>query len=952
MLQRRSRTDYLLVLLVLLLAWVLLLFRLDQVPPGLQHDQSFSIRDALQIVSGHFPIYFPDNFGRGPLFMYSAALIMSLVDGHLLWSLRFAAVAWGMAGLATTYVLARRNLPPTAAWMATGLVAGSFWFLLAARLGVESIALLSLATATFYFLDRGLARGKWSDFAIAGLLAGVANYTYLAARTLYALPPLMALYLAGRMLWVRCSSARSSGAVSEIRRSLAGLAVMSGLALIVSAPLLIYLRTHPDTDGRIGELSNALRAALAGDPGPVLSNTWETFRSILSAGPISLPYYYGLPGRPALQPVWALALLVGIWVTLVRLKQPYEFLPLAALGLGLGANLLTGADALYMRAIYALPLLFILAVRGLWAVAALLRTRLGTRSFAKRRLARATLLAGLLLWQAADNGWAYFSTWAHAEPTQRIYNADFRAIAGYVDLLPSSMPVFIGTDRLLDLDSETYRYYEPRRSDVGWFALPDSPPLPVQGSAVYVLPVPAELSPSLAALTSIQRDRTFLKVPPGGNELAQAFRLDAADISRTLQSWGSQPPAEPVVYGDCLRLSGAALHAEGGLATLVTWWSVTAPWPRATRPGYAPARPKFSIVLTDALDYTWAQVDQVTSLPFQTWQPGQHVLELMGVPLPGDLPPGAYRVRLAIYDDEQGALPVSVNGRAISDAPVITSAYLLMGQPGNAPQPPHLLNQAAEQGVLHALGAWEAPDLLIGGVPAYLHVSWQAQQSFDTTGLRFALRGRTENGTLLWQQADSLAQSLPEVWPARETWRLTHRLVPETTVPEDQTVIEICAETDHAAPSCAQLPPVRVVHHQPVLVLAVPPRHLVDARWGDYLTLVGYDLQTGSRAISMTLYWRVEGDLPGPVKRFVHAATAGGVLAGQSDDVLQNDGIPPKIWQPGEYLTDRATVVLSGDVPVREVRVGLYDPETGDRLQVILSGGGAAPDRQIIIPLD
>jgi hypothetical protein len=56
------------------------LFRLNEAPPGFQHDQTFTSLDALDVLAGHFPIYFPSN-GLEPLFMYSVASLFGLMRG-------------------------------------------------------------------------------------------------------------------------------------------------------------------------------------------------------------------------------------------------------------------------------------------------------------------------------------------------------------------------------------------------------------------------------------------------------------------------------------------------------------------------------------------------------------------------------------------------------------------------------------------------------------------------------------------------------------------------------------------------------------------------------------------------------------------------------------------------------------------------------------------------------
>src|SRR5450759_1431833 len=302
-----------------------------------------------------------------------------------------------------------------------------------------------------------------------------------------------------------------------------------------------------------------------------------------------------------------------------------------------------------MRAVYALPLIFILVARGLWACGAALgwlaARGLPGRFFAQRAfvpLAAGVLLPVLLVWHAASDATTYFVTWAQAERTQRIYNADFRAAVPFVDSQPADEQIFMGTDRLLDLDSATYRFYEPQRTDINWFDAADSPPVPAQGSALYLLPTSTGLPPTLAALQALGRDPFSIPAPWGGYDLMRGFRLRAEDVAVFLQRRGSMPLAQPITFGGALRLDAAALQDQGGTAEVITSWTALAAWPRAARPGYPPARPKFSLSLTGDSGYRWSQADLTTSLPFTTWRAGQRLLEMSRLPLPADLPPGRY----------------------------------------------------------------------------------------------------------------------------------------------------------------------------------------------------------------------------------------------------------------------------------------------------------------------
>ena len=86
-----------------------------------------------------------------------------------------------------------------------------------------------------------------------------------------------------------------------------------------------------------------------------------------------------------------------------------------------------------------------------------------TRARSRAALSRlaAVLLLLLLVWHAFNSSVAYFVDWAQAEPAQRIYNADFLAVAAYLDKHKTDEPVYAGTDRLFDLDQRVYKLYIP-----------------------------------------------------------------------------------------------------------------------------------------------------------------------------------------------------------------------------------------------------------------------------------------------------------------------------------------------------------------------------------------------------------------------------------------------------------------------------------------------------------
>jgi hypothetical protein len=251
------------------------------------------------------------------------------------------------------------------------------------------------------------------------------------------------------------------------------------------------------------------------------------------------------------------------------------------------------------------------------------------------------------------------------------------------------------------------------------------------------------------------------------------------------------------------------------------------------------------------------------------------------------------------------------------------------------------------------VGSWESPDKLVGGVPADLHVSWEALRPLDTRALRFRLKATAEDGRVLWEQPADPVRPLPDVWPAGQTYRLTHRLQPEAAGPgEVSASLELCAEQANSTLACAMVGRPAVVGRNPVYELPAAPEQTPNARWGENLTLAGVDVARDGQVLSVILYWRTEAAPAAPLKRFIHAVGAGGEITAQSDVFLESDGVPASYWRPGEYVVDRAVLEIPAGAEVGALHVGLYDPQTGERLPVTAASGEPLPEGRFAIDLE
>ena len=118
--------------------------------------------------------------------------------------------------------------------------------------------------------------------------------------------------------------------------------------------------------------------------------------------------------------------------------------------------------------------------------------------------------------------------------------------------------------------------------------------------------------------------------------------------------------------------------------------------------------------------------------------------------------------------------------------------------------------------------------------------------------------------------------------------------------------------------------------------------HRVSTRFGDLISLLGYDLTPESDNMRVTLHWRALRRMENSYKVFVHVLDPNtGVVVAQKDFVPRDWSYPTTWWEAGEVVSD-AFVVSVEEVPPGDYRlvVGIYHPDSGKRLPVTGGQGG------------
>ncbi|MEM7344282.1 MAG: hypothetical protein AAF485_08555 [Chloroflexota bacterium] len=130
-------------------------------------------------------------------------------------------------------------------------------------------------------------------------------------------------------------------------------------------------------------------------------------------------------------------------------------------------------------------------------------------------------------------------------------------------------------------------------------------------------------------------------------------------------------------------------------------------------------------------------------------------------------------------------------------------------------------------------------------------------------------------------------------------------------------------------------------------VADINPQYVLETSFGEppVISLIGYDLEYTEEQLRIIRYWKSIAPTQIDYTAFVHGYTPEGDLSAQFDNPPTMAQYPTSLWQPGEVIVDVITLANQDNL-LQELRVGLYDPATGERLSL-----PEQPDNSVYIPL-
>lgn len=616
-----TRTYSLALAAVVVLALVLRLVAFGSIPPGLYHDEAYNGLDALTVLQGWHPLWFPANNGREPFFVYLVALSVAVL-GRTAVAVRAPALLLGTLTVPAAAFLGSSLFGRRVGLLTAAVTAIAFWPLHLSRVGFRAVALPLFLALALGFLWRGLGSGRLREWALAGLFYGCAFYTYLAAR--FTPVPLVALGVLS--LWPLARLPRPAWRQ---------LLLFAGVALLVAAPLLGFMMLHPEVlAGRAGQVSVFSPAISHGDPwGTLARHIGRALGAFFWRG--DRIARHNLPGRPVFDPALGLAFLVGVAVAFRR--RGTGWFVLLWVGAMLLPTILAEDAPHFLRGVGILPMVFVLPALGLAAAWQWLAAR-------GHQVVGAGLTAAILAVGLAATTSGYFGRYAHDRGVYYHFESGASELALRINaFLEGARP---GTSReafvseRLWRDWPSLRFLLGERPDVQLVEPEESPTVPLGASEVLVAVWPWE------------DYRRALELLPLGSTVEVANDLwergdlekEARQLALVFQARpATEPGAEAATFEHGVRLLDARIESPAPqLLRVQLVWEAS----QALTVDYT----VFAHVLRGQTMLGQHDGPPAGVLPTTLWRPGDHIVDVHEVPLVAPYDPQTDRVIVGLYD--------------------------------------------------------------------------------------------------------------------------------------------------------------------------------------------------------------------------------------------------------------------------------------------------------------
>lgn len=367
--------------------------------------------------------------------------------------------------------------------------------------------------------------------------------------------------------------------------------------------------------------------------------------------------------------------------------------------------------------------------------------------------------------------------------------------------------------------------------------------------------------------------------------------------------------------------------------------------------------------LTGSDGYVWAAAEEpilnAQLAPTSAWIPAEPVIDGYRLSPPAGLPPGEYWLEVDVGRSlAAGGSEVQPTQEAPPLEPVASTADVRIpvqvGEPAarltsDDVVTPDIQRLEVQLDQMSLVGVELGVEPATAGETLPVGLIWEMDAT-ATGESQLELRLAGLNGVQWGSWRGSLRTS-DQPWA-----RSGHNLALD---PAAGGVARLVASLNGGAETPINLVP--VVAPQPHFQPPAAMQHRVDYRLGgdgpqqSAVGLLGFDVSepvvAPGDSVGVTLYWQAGGPIAPAQKVFVHLLGSDGQLYGQKDNAPVVDRRPTTSWESGEVLADPYVLNVDATAPAGEyvVTVGMYDPETADRLAAFDADDNRLPDDRIVL---
>ncbi len=453
---------------ILLVALFMRLWRFDQLPFGTWYDEAENGLQALRILNDdHYYPLFVGSIHAPAHYLYLIALLFRYVNVSTE-SIRLVSVLMGLATVWAGYLAGRELFGRSLGLVTAFVIAVARWNVNFSRIGMYNASTPLFELLCIAFLLRGIRRGRYLDYALAGLWLGLGLCFYAAFQ----------IFIAATLLYLLLTAILQRG---FLRHTWSGILFMIVTTMLVIAPVVLYAYAKPEI-----YFERTKDTSIFADKTPIenlpvwlgqscarLDEPWAARctrlpRLLENARKHLLMFNWrgdpngrhNLPGEPMLDNLLAALLVLGVGLSLLRFWRPRALLLLIWLSAMLMGGILSlGFEAPQsLRAIGTQPAAYLLAIVPLHALWIAWRNSGGHRY--PNYFALPLLL--LLLWIGYDNFYTYFYRQAEDFPSWNAF----------------STPETLTANLLRQMDTQTVAYvisYFHGHPTLNFLA-PDAPP--------------------------------------------------------------------------------------------------------------------------------------------------------------------------------------------------------------------------------------------------------------------------------------------------------------------------------------------------------------------------------------------------------------------------------------------------------------------------------------------